>query len=41
VYRGGSWDYDAAGCRAADRYRFNPVYRFDYLGFRPALVPSE
>lgn len=41
VFRGGSWDYAASICRAAGRYRFNPGDRHDYLGFRPALVPSR
>ena len=41
VDRGGSWNRDAAGCRAAFRVRGTPDYRFSHLGFRPALVPSE
>jgi formylglycine-generating enzyme required for sulfatase activity len=40
VRRGGSWDFDAQGCRSAYRRRYAPDYRNDDLGFRPALVPS-
>ena len=40
VYRGGSWGRNAQYCRSAYRYGFTPVLRFNYLGFRPALVPS-
>jgi formylglycine-generating enzyme required for sulfatase activity len=41
VFRGGSWLLNAAGCRSANRVRYSPDYRINYLGFRPALVPSE
>jgi formylglycine-generating enzyme required for sulfatase activity len=41
VYRGGSWGGLAARCRAAYRLRYSPDFRYYYLGFRPALVPSE
>ncbi len=41
VYRGGSWNIHAAYCRAAYRIRPEPGIRFNYLGFRPALVPSS
>ena len=41
VRRGGSWYSSAARCRAAHRFWFTPVIRSSYLGFRPALVPSE
>jgi formylglycine-generating enzyme required for sulfatase activity len=41
VYRGGSWSNGAAICRAASRYGNAPGYRNDFLGFRPALVPSN
>ena len=34
VLRGGSWFYTAGIARAAYRGRFNPGYRFDYLGLR-------
>jgi formylglycine-generating enzyme required for sulfatase activity len=34
VYRGGSWDYDAAYCHAANRYDFVPGSRSDFIGFR-------
>jgi formylglycine-generating enzyme required for sulfatase activity len=40
VFRGGSWLSDARGCRSAFRDRDSPVYRFNFLGFRLALVPS-
>ena len=36
VIRGGSWFVGARRCRAACRYRYPPVNRRDYLGFRPA-----
>ena len=39
VFRGGSWGNDAGDCRAADRDRFEPSFRYDYLGFRVAPVP--
>jgi hypothetical protein len=41
VHRGGSWFDYAARCRAAYRYRDVPGYRDYFLGFRPALVPSD
>ena len=37
VGRGGSWNLDAAGCRAANRDSSTPSYRYDNLGFRLAL----
>jgi formylglycine-generating enzyme required for sulfatase activity len=40
VYRGGSWNSEAAHCRAANRRGEVPGYRSDFRGFRPALVPS-
>ena len=40
VYRGGSWYDGAASCRAAGRLGYYPALYF-FLGFRPALVPSE
>jgi len=36
VYRGGSWDFDAGGVRAAYRGGDSPGYRNGYLGFRVA-----
>jgi len=36
VYRGGSWFNSARYCRSADRLRYAPGYRIDYLGFRLA-----
>jgi formylglycine-generating enzyme required for sulfatase activity len=41
VYRGGSWSHRAARCRAAFRDWNYPGLRGDYLGFRPAIVPSK
>ncbi len=41
VYRGGSWLTPARGCRSASRYRNQPSYRSDYLGFRVAFCPAE
>jgi len=40
VYRGGSWDGDAAHCRSANRNFDPPTIRFTSHGFRLALVPS-
>jgi formylglycine-generating enzyme required for sulfatase activity len=40
VFRGGSWNVEAASCRAANRNRYKPGLRDSNLGFRPALVPS-
>jgi len=40
VLRGGSWTNDAAYCRTARRYTFEPTSRFTSLGFRLALSPS-
>jgi len=36
VVRGGSWDDEARGCRAAFRGRVEPDNRNSFLGFRPA-----
>jgi formylglycine-generating enzyme required for sulfatase activity len=41
VSRGGSWDRNAASCRAAYRLGNGPGGRDYSLGFRPALVPSD
>jgi formylglycine-generating enzyme required for sulfatase activity len=41
AFRGGSWFNSAARCRAASRLGYAPAGRCDFLGFRPALVPSE
>ena len=38
VLRGGSWDYNASSCRAADRYYSSPGNRGRNNGFRLALV---
>jgi formylglycine-generating enzyme required for sulfatase activity len=37
VFRGGSWNYDAANCRSAIRNSSGPAYRHDDVGFRLAL----
>ena len=34
VYRGGSWSFDAANCRAASRFSDGPGYRFFNIGLR-------
>jgi formylglycine-generating enzyme required for sulfatase activity len=41
VFRGGSWEYGASGCRSAFRNGSVPVNRSDYLGFRVGLSPSN
>jgi formylglycine-generating enzyme required for sulfatase activity len=40
VLRGGSWRLHSEGCRAADRGRFLPQRRRNFLGFRVAAVPA-
>lgn len=37
VARGGSWNYDAKGCRVSDRNGSTPGNRFSTLGFRVVL----
>ena len=39
VFRGGSWDFFAAFCRAADRNWFSPDFRYNFVGFRLVFVP--
>ena len=41
VTRSGSWDLKARDCRSADRNGLSPDFRYDFLGFRVALVPAE
>jgi uncharacterized protein (TIGR02996 family) len=41
VFRGGSWRDPGRYCRSADRSGGLPGDRYDYLGFRVALVPSQ
>ncbi len=41
VFRGGSWIIDAGSCRSANRYRFDPGSRRNYLGFRLAAFPAR
>ena len=40
VFRGGSWNNDAANCRSAYRCTIVPTYRTNNSGFRLALSPS-
>ena len=40
VLRGGSWNYEAANCRSADRNGLDPSDRNSSLGFRLALSSS-
>jgi len=37
VHRGGSWGGGSAGCQAFYRSRYDPSFRLDFQGFRPAL----
>jgi len=39
VNRGGSWLDFASYCRSAYRDRYDPVSRFNFLGFRLCLAP--
>lgn len=41
VMRGGSWFFDRAGVRVADRDRANPDFRYGYVGFRLCLPAKE
>ena len=41
VYRGGSWDCPAGGCRSASRDRYTPGVGDSNLGFRLAAVLSS
>jgi hypothetical protein len=40
VFRGGSWNSEAADCRSAFRNGYSPVYRSGSIGFRLALSSS-
>jgi formylglycine-generating enzyme required for sulfatase activity len=40
VFRGGCWDFSAESCRSSYRFRYEPAYRYDDLGFRVARRPS-
>ena len=40
VLRGGSWFYSARFCRSAYRFRWLPVIRYNYIGFRVGLFPG-
>lgn len=41
VYRGGAWFNDAQSCRVSYRDYWLPAYRFNNLGFRVVLAPSQ
>ncbi len=41
AYRGGGWIHYAENCRSGYRLWTTPDYRYNTLGFRPALVPSR
>ena len=41
VGRGGSWGGSAGYCRSASRYWSTPGFRYGYLGFRVAAVPTQ
>ena len=41
IYRGGSWDFAAGSCRSANRDRGSPGNRYNNIGFRVVLVPSQ
>ncbi len=41
VLRGGSWNCDSRGCRAAGRGGGRPSYRIDGRGFRAVLAPGQ
>jgi formylglycine-generating enzyme required for sulfatase activity len=41
LLRGGSWYRLPGGCRSAFRYRFHPVIRDDYWGFRVCCLPQD
>jgi formylglycine-generating enzyme required for sulfatase activity len=34
VWRGGSWNYNRVSARATNRHYYDPVYRYNFLGFR-------
>jgi formylglycine-generating enzyme required for sulfatase activity len=40
VIRGGGWSQPAVECRSADRHKFTPIYRFNYVGFRVVIPVS-
>ena len=41
VFRGGSWDGDAFGCRTAYRYNYYPAYGNNSSGFRSVLPSNQ
>jgi len=38
VLRGGSWNYDAKGCRVAFRFNYSPSHGSYHVGFRPTRL---
>jgi formylglycine-generating enzyme required for sulfatase activity len=40
VLRGGSWYYSPWLCRSAYRLRYDPLHRYDYIGFRVAVASA-
>jgi formylglycine-generating enzyme required for sulfatase activity len=41
VFRGGCWDTYAGNCRSANRERLPPSLRYNVIGFRVLLAPSQ
>ena len=41
VVRGGDWVISAHYCRSAQRYGYNPPYRYYRIGFRVVLAPGQ
>jgi len=39
VFRGGSWDFSAGGCRVTFRFSYYPGYRMSSIGFRLVCLP--
>lgn len=41
VLRGGAWLDPAEFCRSADRFRYDPVIRYHFFGFRLVCLPGQ
>jgi len=41
VVRGGGYFFGTLNCRVSHRYRSEPGYRIDFIGFRLALPPQS
>ena len=41
VLRGGGWSNTARDCRAANRYSVDPIFVFNFVGFRSVLPPGQ